>query len=320
MGIKFNGMSVFFFLGIGLLLLLAGGKLLVEGATSIALKLKMSEGLIGMTVVALGTSAPELLVSINAALGGNSDLAIGNVIGSNIANIGLVLGLSGILYPIFLREEQLKYEYPLLLFTTLLFYFLSLDKKISLWEGVLLFLLLLLFLVFSIKKSSKDTAPVDLPIDENLKDFKKINWSNTFAYVFGGMAGLYFGAELLVNNAVTISEEFGISKRVIGAGFIAIGTSLPELTTSIIAAYTKRTDLAVGNILGSNLLNILLIVGTTALIKPITVNEAFLSSDYLWMIGITCLLFPLMRTKMRISKIEGAILFLTYLLYLYFLL
>lgn len=313
-------MLVFILMGLGLTLLLTGGKLLVDGATAIAVKLTMSHGLIGLTVVALGTSAPELVISIKAAMSGNSELAIGNIIGSNIANIGLVLGVSGLLYPILLRKEHLQSEYRLLLTATLLVYLLSLDQVITFWEGLLLFSCLLLLLAYFVKNAKK-TAPLEnLLVETDLTTLKKFNWLSSLALVLSGMAGLYFGAELLVTNAVSISEDFGISKRVIGAGFIAIGTSLPELTTSIIAALSKRTDLAFGNILGSNLINILLILGTTAMIKPIKVAEAFLSSDYLWMIGITCLLFPLMRTKMRISKIEGVILLLTYLLYIYFLL
>jgi cation:H+ antiporter len=317
---NFKAVITFFLLGLGLFLLLTGGKLLVEGATSIAVRLNMSHGLIGLTVVALGTSAPELLVSIKAAISGNSDLAIGNVIGSNIANIGLVLGITGLIYPILLRKEHLKSEYRLLLAATLLFYLLSLDQEITFWEGLLLFGCLFLLLAYLIKNGRKSPPLENLLLESDLTPLKKFNWSSSLALVLGGMAGLYFGAELLVTNAVSISEDFGISKRVIGAGFIAVGTSLPELTTSIIAALSKRTDLAFGNILGSNLMNIFLILGTMAMVKPIRVAEAFLSSDYLWMIGITCLLFPLMRTNMRISKVEGGILFFTYLLYLYFLL
>jgi cation:H+ antiporter len=311
---------VFFLLGLGLVLLLTGGKLLVDGATAIAVKLNMSHGLIGLTVVALGTSAPELLVSIKAAISGNSDLAIGNVIGSNIANIGLVLGISGLIYPILLRKEHLKSEYRLLLAATLLVYLLSLDQEIIFWEGLLFFGCLLLLLAYLVKNGRKSPPLENLPLESDLTTLKKFNWPSSIALVLSGITGLYFGAELLINSAVSISEDFGISKRVIGAGVIAIGTSLPELITSIIAALSKRTDLAFGNILGSNLINILLILGITAMIKPISVAEAFLSSDYLWMIGITLLLLPLMRTNMRISKIEGAILFSTYLLYLYFLL
>lgn len=313
-------MYVFILLGLGLVLLLTGGKLLVDGATAIAVKLNMSHGLIGLTVVALGTSTPELLVSIKSAISGNSDLAIGNVIGSNIANIGLVLGVSGLVYPILLRKDHLKSEYRILLAATLIVYLLSLDHEITFWEGFLLFSCLLLLLAYLLKSDQKTPPIENLLLTVKLTPLKIFNWPSSLALVLSGIAGLYFGAELLIKNAVSISEDFGISKRVIGAGFIAIGTSLPELTTSIIAALSKKTDLAFGNVLGSNLINLLLILGVTAMVKPIRVAEAFLSSDYLWMIGITCLLFPLMRTNMRISKVEGAILFFTYLLYLYFLL
>jgi cation:H+ antiporter len=153
-----------------------------------------------------------------------------------------------------------------------------------------------------------------------LDQVKSYSWLASIGLLIGGIIGLYYGSELLVDNAVLISRRFGVSERVIGVTIVAIGTSLPELITSIIAALSKRTDLALGNILGSNIMNILSIIGITALINPIKVSEAFIQSDYLWMIGISLLLFPLMRRKMRISKVEGAILLLSYFAYLYFLL
>ncbi len=312
-------MAAYFLLALGLVILLLGGKFLVDGSSSIALKLGMSTGLIGLTVVAFGTSAPELLVSINASIRGNSDISVGNVIGSNISNIALVLGLSGIFYPILIRRSHLRFEYVTMLLVTIIFYVLSLDSLLSFWEGIFLFTALItlnIYLFRNLKGGISDNQEIVL---EELDQVKNYSWVSSVGLLLGGIIGLYFGSELLVNNAVLISREFGISERVIGVTIVAIGTSLPELITSIIAAFSKRTDLALGNILGSNIMNVLAIIGITSIINPIQVSDAFLNSDYLWMIGISLLLFPLMKTKMRISKLEGTILLMSYLAYLYFL-
>lgn len=311
---------VYFLLGLGLFILLLGGKFLVDGASSIALKLGMSAGLIGLTVVAFGTSAPELLVSVNAALKGNSDISIGNVVGSNISNLALVLGLSGLVYPILIRRSHIRFDYAMMVFVTLVFYFLSLDLFLSFWEGVFLLTGMIAFNAYLLRNLGKPLSKAQENVNEEFNDVKTYSWIISIGFLIVGIIGLYFGSELLVTNAVLISREFGISERVIGVTIVAIGTSLPELITSIIAALSKRTDLALGNILGSNIMNILSIIGITAMINPIEISEAFIESDYLWMIGISLLLFPLMRAKMRISKAEGIILLLSYFAYLYFLL
>lgn len=313
-------MLTYFFLLSGLFILLLGGKFLVDGASSIAFKLGMSSGLIGLTVVSFGTSAPELLVSLTAAINGNSAISIGNVIGSNIANIGLVLGLSGIFYPILIKQAQLKLEYPIMLAVTFLFYFLSLDQVISFLDGIILIIGLIIFNFFMLCNLGKSIEVENKLVQDEFEGVKKYNLWVSLTFIFGGVLGLYFGSELLVDNAVLISREFGISERIIGITIIAIGTSVPELITSIFAALSKRTDLALGNILGSNILNILSIIGITALVKPIEVSKDFISSDYLWMMALSIVLFPLMKTKMRVSKAEGSILLFIYLTYLYFLL
>lgn len=312
-------MMPYLLLLLGLIILLYGGKILVDGASAIAVKLGMSAGLIGMTVVAFGTSAPELLVSVNAALKGNSDISIGNVIGSNIANIGLVLGITGLFYPILIRKSHLKFDYLVTLLVTLLFFGLSYNSIITTVEGIILLSLFIIFNIYLFKSSSVDTE-VNPEVEEEIEQVKEYNWYVALGLLFGGIIGLYFGSELLVNNAVKISREFGVSERIIGVTIIAIGTSLPELITSIIAALSKRTDLALGNILGSNIMNILSIIGITAIIKPINVSQEFISSDFLWMIGITILLFFVMQTKKRVSKVEGGVLLFSYLAYLFFLL
>lgn len=313
-------MTPYLFLLLGLAILLFGGKILVDGATSIAFKLGMSSGLIGLTVVAFGTSAPELLVSVNAALKGNSDISIGNVVGSNIANIALVLGLSGLFYPILINRNQLRFDYTLMIIVTIIFYLLSLNGLIGIWKGILLFGGFLGFNFYLFRNIGKGIVDENEIVEEEIEEVKNYSWFISAALFFGGIVGLYAGSELLVENAVTISREFGVSERVIGVTIIAIGTSLPELITSIMAALSKRTDLALGNILGSNIMNILSIIGLTAIIKPITVSPEFLSSDYLWMLGFTLVLFPLMKTKMKISLFEGTILLLGYCLYIFFLL
>lgn len=309
-------MLPYFLLVVGLAILLYGGKLLVDGASAIAVKLGLGAGLIGMTVVAFGTSAPELLVSVNAALKGNSDISIGNVIGSNIANIGLVLGISGIVFPIYIKKINVRFDYLVTLLSTVLFFGLSYNGIITTLEGIILLGLFIVFNIYIFNKPNSDNSEVE----EEIEQVKNFSWLTASLLLLGGVLGLYFGSELLVNNAVIISRQFGISERIIGVTIIAIGTSLPELITSIIAALSKRTDLALGNILGSNIMNILSIIGITAIIKPIEVSQSFIDSDFLWMLGITVLLFFVMRTKMRVSKVEGGILLLSYAAYLFFLL
>jgi cation:H+ antiporter len=304
-------MLLYFFLVLGLGILLIGGKVLVDGASTMALRLGMSPGLIGLTVVAFGTSAPELLVSINAALKGSSDLAVGNVVGSNISNITLILGISAVVFPIAIQSSVLKLDYGVMVFCSLLFYLVSLDGDISRLEGGLFLVMLFAFNFYLINSAKKE------PDQNNQEDsISRPLWRGVVYFVFG-VAGLYVGSELLVDNAVKISQTFGISERIIGVTVVAIGTSLPELVTSVIAAVDKKTDLAVGNILGSNIFNVLSIIGLTGLIQPIFVAEEFIQKDLIWMLGLSLLLFPLFRFRARIAKWEGSLLLVVYFLYVY---
>lgn len=306
-------MTVYLFLVLGLIILLAGGKYLVDGASGIAARFGLSPGLIGLTVVAFGTSAPELLVSVNAALKGNSEIAIGNVVGSNIANISLVLGISAVLYPIAIYKSVLKLDYLATLLSSMLFFLLAFNGIISRVEGIGLFILLLLLNWYFFRKISP-TEEKDIS-EEGIQKRKPIAISLVFL-VFG-ILGLYFGSDMFVDNAVEISKIFGVSERIVGITVIAIGTSLPEMVTSIIAAIKKETDIAIGNILGSNIMNILAIIGITSIISPVPVADVFLKQDFIWMLGITLLLFPLLRSKLRISRWEGLILLLVYGAYIY---
>ncbi|MCH6234618.1 sodium:calcium antiporter [Cognataquiflexum rubidum] len=306
---------VYLFLCIGLLILLGGGKLLVDGASSLALNLGLSQGFIGLTIVAFGTSAPELLVSLNAALDGKGDISIGNVIGSNIANISLVLGISAIVFPIKISSSVFKVDYIVLISSSLIFYFLSLNGIISRFEGFLLLLILILiniYFFFKLGKVDLNELVADLILP--LPKWKSIS------FLILGIFGLYYGADLFVESSIEIASIFGVSERIIGITVIAIGTSLPEMATSIIAALNKKTDIAIGNILGSNIMNILAIIGATAAISPIPVSEGFLNLDFYWMLGLTIVLFPILRSGDRVSRIEGVFLFAAYCTYIFIIL
>lgn len=306
---------IYLFLCIGLLILLVGGKLLVDGASSLALNFGLSQGFIGLTIVAFGTSAPELLVSLNAALDGKSDIAIGNVIGSNIANISLVLGISAIVFPIKISSSVFKVDYIVLIISSVIFYFLSLNGIISRFEGFILLLILILinfYFFFKLGKEDLNELVSDLILP--LPKWKSMS------FLILGIFGLYFGADLFVENSIEIASLFGVSERIIGITVIAIGTSLPEMATSIIAALNKKTDIALGNILGSNIMNILSIIGATAAISPIPVSEGFLNQDFYWMLGLTIVLFPILKSGDRVSRIEGVFLLAAYCTYIFIIL
>ncbi|MCH7412786.1 calcium/sodium antiporter [Belliella sp. R4-6] len=307
-------MTAYLILILGLAILLVGGKFLVDGASAIAAKLGLSAGLIGLTVVAFGTSAPELLVSINAALKGTSDISVGNVIGSNIANITLVLGISAAIFPIALNKSVLKLDYIFTLSSSLLFFILAYNQVISRIEGIVFVILLVLVNLYIFKKL-KGTEP-EISEEEALL-LKKESSIKAIGLIVLGITGLYFGSDLFVDSAVEISRLFGVSERIIGITVIAVGTSLPELTTSVIAAINKKTDIAIGNILGSNIMNVLGIIGITALVQPINVSEQFLNQDFIWMLAATALLFPILKSKMKISRLEGGFLVLFYAVYIF---
>jgi cation:H+ antiporter len=301
-------------LALGFLILLLGGKFLVDGASAIAARLGLSPGLIGLTIVAFGTSAPELLVSVTASLKGASDITIGNVIGSNISNISLVLGISAIIFPIYIQKSTLKLDYPFTLISSVLFYIMAFNGVISLYEGIILFSCFIGLNWYFFKTIER----VEFTEEEAILMKKQSPWLATLQLV-AGAAGLYFGSEFVVGNASLIARNFGVSERIIGVTIIAIGTSLPELVTSVLAALKKETEMALGNILGSNIMNVFSIVGITALIKPIDVATEFIFTDFVWMLGFTILLLPVMRINYIITRIKGAGLLLGYLLYIYIL-
>ncbi|WP_262732571.1 calcium/sodium antiporter [Gaetbulibacter sp. NE] len=306
---------------LGLLLLVVGGEFLVRSSVALSFKLKLSKLVIGMTVVSFATSAPELLVSLQAALDGSSDISLGNVIGSNIANIGLVLGITAIISPLLVDKDFYRLNWPMMmLMSVLLYVFLKNDDYLSLMEGVLFIVMLTVFLIVLIKDSRRKTKVNLDEVDDSLKEtsnFKIILW------LLIGAAALYFGSEWLVKGAKDLASAVGVSEYAISVTVIAIGTSVPELAASVIAALKKEKAISLGNLIGSNIFNIASVLGFTAIIKPIAVNPntpEILSTNIFWMIGFAAVLIPLVFLPKRyeLGRLKGFLLFGAYLIFIYY--
>jgi len=278
----------------GLFILILGGDFLVKGASSIAYRFKLSPLVVGLTIVAFGTSAPELLISIKAALAGSPDLTMGNVVGSNICNLALVLGVTAIISPIYVGKDSLRIDWPVAMGSSLLLFSVSTFGFINWIEGVAFIILLTFYVVFLIIHSRKkhlDNRQLETSFDQPESDegSSKTMYKD-LGYLFIGCLGLFFGADWFVGGAQNIAVYLGVSERIIGITVLALGTSLPELTTAIIASLRKESDLALGNLLGSNIFNILSILGITSIVKTIEVNQEIVKIDMLWMLGITFIL------------------------------
>ena len=296
---------------LGLILLVVGGEFLVRSSVALSFKLNISKLVIGMTVVSFATSVPELLVSLNAALTGSPAIAINNVVGSNIANIGLVLGITALIGSIGVDKEFYKINWPvMMLFSFALYYFLSNDNQLTMIEGVVLLSALILFLIILIKRSNDD---VDLnDVDDTLSQVS--NFKITMWLVIGA-AALYFGSEWLVNGAVKLAEAIGVSKAVISVSMIAVGTSVPELAASVIAAAKKERAISLGNLIGSNIFNIGSVLGITSIIKTIPVTDPqILTRDIFWMLAFAAILIPLtlISKRYQINRFKGFFLVLFY--------
>ena len=298
--------------GFGLLVI--GGEFLVRASVALSLKLNVSKMVIGLTVVSFATSLPELLVSLNAALNGSPSIAINNVVGSNIANIGMVLGITALMGTIYIDKTFYKFIWPvLIIFSLAFYYFLNNDNQLDAIEGVVLFLSLILFVIYSLKKSAtiEDDSMDALSLSSN---FKIVIW-----LIIGGVA-LFFGAKWLVDGAVVIAQKIGVSEAVISVTVIAVGTSIPELAASVIAVLRKEKAISLGNLIGSNIFNIGSVLGFTAMIKPIVVEDPeILSRDMIWMLVFAGLLFPLALVLKRhqIKKTEGFLLVVLYGVFIY---
>lgn len=300
---------------VGLVLLIKGGDLLLDAAIALSLKINIPKIVIGMTVVSFATSAPELIVSIKSALKGYPDLALGNVVGSNIANLAFVLGVILIISPIRVTKSFYKTDWPIMMIATLLFYsFLQADGYLSQVEGGILFVLLLIFLIYLLFFQKKAVIEEKVEIDEKEMLFTQL----TFTFFAGGFF-LWLGSEVLVNSAVSLATSLGVSERIISISVVSIGTSIPELSASIIAIINKEKAISIGNLIGSNIFNILAVIGITAMIHPISVmDRAILDIDFFWMIGVSLLIFPLVfiPKKMRLGRLEGFCLLIIYGLFL----
>lgn len=309
-----------FLLIFGLIVLIGGGDILVRGASNIALRFNISPLVIGLTIVAFGTSSPELFISIQSALKGSPDMTMGNVIGSNICNLALVLGLTAVFSPININSSSIRIDWPMAMGSSFLLYILVLENYLERKEGIL-FVFILTGYIFYLIKKSRDAGKKEkenLEAEEVTEAPSGNKWQLTkdILFILLGCLGLYFGSEWFVGSAKGIFLQMGVSERVIGIMVLAIGTSLPELVTAIVAALKKNTDLAIGNLMGSNIFNVLSILGITSIIKDIHVSTAIMG-DMFWMLGITLILLPLMVFKRRLGRLQGGILLSIYFYYTY---
>ncbi|ADF53473.1 sodium/calcium exchanger protein [Zunongwangia profunda SM-A87] len=303
---------------IGLTLLVVGGEFLVRSSVALSFKMNISRMVIGLTVVSFATSAPELLVSLQAALDGFSDISLGNIMGSNIANIGLVLGITAMISPITVDRDFYKFNWPVMMaFSFALYFFLLNGEDIDRLEGGALVLGLILYLLFLIIRSRKVKEEVVEEVDESLKG---TSWFKIIIWLIIGGAALYGGSELLVNGSVALARDLGVSERVISVTMIAIGTSVPELAASVIAALKKEKALSFGNLIGSNIFNIASVLGITSLIQPIVMqSQQVLSNDIYWMIAFSFILVPLafLPKKFLFGRIKGLVILAGYSVFLY---
>lgn len=297
----------------GIVVLLISGKLLVMGGVELASYLKISKLVIGMTVVAFGTSAPELLVSISAALKGSPEIALGNVLGSNIANIGLVLAITALIVPIDVQKDSIRFDWPIMMFSFILLAVFMFGNRITRIEGLILVLLLVAYIWWEIRHSRQQMADNQDEIPE-----PKMSVWLALVLIIIASVGLAKGADWLVDGAVGIAKKLGISPRVISITIVAIGTSLPELTASVMAAIKKQLDISVGNIIGSNIFNIFSIVGFTALIKPMSFDHRPFIMDLSALIIIGLMLggFMIFFGKRKIKRTEALIMLIFYVAYI----
>lgn len=302
---------------VGLAGLYFGGNWLVTGAARLARSLGISALIVGLTVVAIGTSTPELLVSVSAALSGSSDIALGNIVGSNIANIGLILGISGLIYPISVHVTLLRREIPIMIVVAIITYVLLNDGIVGRTDGLLLLAGMVVFLAFLVISSRREQkVKHNIPEEEEDEKFdpQSINRLRELGRLVLGIVVLMIGAQFTVDNAANIARAVGISELVIGVTLVAVGTSLPELVTSVTAALKRESDIAIGNVVGSNIFNVLGILGATALIQPVGVQQQIISFDAWVMIGFSLLVLPFALNR-KLERLETFVFLGAYVVY-----
>ncbi|MGN0557098.1 MAG: calcium/sodium antiporter [Acutalibacteraceae bacterium] len=298
---------------VGFVLLVKGADFLVDGAAGIAARFGIPQLVIGLTIVAMGTSAPEASVSITAALGGNAGISVGNIIGSNIFNILVILGITSVIAPISVRRSTLRYEAPFMLIITVVLMLFGLGGEISRVEGVILWILFIAYLAYLFVAARRGSNDIDdLPAQKKL-------WVQ-FALLIGGLAAVIIGGSIVVDNAVVIASALGMSDRLISLTVIAFGTSLPELVTSIAAVRRGNADLAIGNIVGSNVFNILFVIGSSSLIIPITFADQFLIDSVIALFAGLMLWFGAMNRDKKLKRPVGILMLLSYAAYFVYLL
>jgi cation:H+ antiporter len=294
----------------GLLVLVVGAELLVRGAVDLALRARISPLVIGLTVVSMGTSAPELVVSLLAAIEGNSDISIGNVVGSNIVNISFILGLTIFIIPIEVDRDSRRIHWPVMMAASLLFWWLLLDDLIAAWEGVVMMSLIVAYVCWMVWSSRRATVGVAV-------EAPKLAWWKAAALLTSGILCLTFGADWFVKGGVGLAAAAGVSEQLIGVTIVAVGTSMPELITSLVAAFRKQPDISLGNLIGSNIFNILGILGLCAMVNPIESDHVAFRLDLAAMCLVALLLYPLMRFGSRMRRWQGAILVAAYAVYMF---
>ena len=301
----------------GLLLLYYGAEYLVTGSSRLALSFGVRPLVVGLTVVAFATSMPEMMVSLLAATRGASSMAVGNIIGSNIANIGLILGVAALITPIVVARSTLVREVPIMVAASIGVYLVALDGEIAFTNGLELFLSLLAFLAYCLITARKPSVPADGEVEKAIVEASTGRGRN-IVLVLVGMAGLGFGAELMVRGAVTIATLLGMSELIIGLSIVAIGTSLPELAASVMSAWKGEMDISVGNVIGSNIFNVLFVLGVCPMIQPITIEPRILTLDFPVMLAFFALfigLLTMMPPRLQLDRKRGFLLLGAYLLF-----
>lgn len=306
---------------IGFALLIKGADLLVVGASKIAKKFNIPEIIIGLTVVAIGTSLPELVVSTTSALTGHSDIALGNVVGSNIANLFLILGVCSIIKPLRFKKETVIFENPFVIVVTGLLFFLCLNnggEEITRIEGGILLLLCIIFILYNVIMARRGEHPEDgEEIQQDSEEPSKIDMYKSILFIVLGILGLKYGGDIVVDNSVIIAQTIGISEKLISLTIVAISTSLPELITSVTATIKGETDLAIGNIVGSQIFNILLILGVASLLSPVGYAPSYNKEIVLLLAGsIVFALFPFMGEKNKMTRENGILFVIVYVVYM----
>lgn len=303
---------------VGFVLLYFGAEWLIRGGVKIALRFGLTPLVVGLTIVAFGTSSPELVVSINASLSNSGDLAVGNIVGSNICNIALILGLAAVIRPVIVDIQLLRFDVPVVLVASVVLFLFLMDGALGRIEGLILFSSLLIYIALSLHIARRSQQHMQEEFAEGIPSTAGGLFRDIFLILIG-LGMLVLGANLFVDGAVSIARFFGVSEATIGLTIVALGTSLPELATSAVAAIKGEGDIAIGNVVGSNIFNIMSILGITAIISPLY-SAGIGWVDLGLMVGLVVVLLPLLWTGFRLNRLEGGILLATYIGYIYYLL